>query len=335
MFSTNMGASDVEEIRYLPSALLGWDQCFISYSSPPLLFTFEESDPKKVQDFLATAPEGLRKVATQFVDENGKLNVTDEYRVAMTALKTQTKVTTSGDLTPVCMVAADALVSLTRDSKYDDLFRDSFMPALVSTRALLTPYYQEAALVLRLAAPERSPEDGEWIALRLFDTWPELETFLRSLESWVKTLADSVRTMADAILKYIEFVQAQIVELQQLIQRINALMQSFLAFSFALPQFSGLLLLSNGTDGLLADFVVAKNKPSDSPLSYGGGLALVAPFAPDFLLDIIAVATEEGDAPATQNLDQAMVTSRPPDAIGTEGVEPTPGAPPSDEPDVL
>ena len=336
MFSTNMGATGVDELRYQPDALVGWDQCFVMYKPAELPLVFEESDPVKVRALLNGIPDGLRAVYTMFISEGGGLNVPDEFRAALTARKKATYRTSSGDSTPVCMVAADKLATLTRDSDCLALLEaDALMPALVSTRAMLAPYFYEAALVLRLATAERAPEDGEWIAVRLFDTWPELEEFLRALENWIKVLAEAIRSMADAIIKYIEFLQAQIVELQQLIRRINALIQSFLSFSFALPQFSGLMLLSNGTDGILADFVAAKNKPSDSPLSYGAGVALVAPFAPGFISDIIAVATADDDAPATQNLDGTTATSRPPDAIGTEGVPPSAGAPPSDEPDVL
>jgi len=175
--------------------------------------------------------------------------------------------------------------------------------------------------------------DGEWIAIRLFDAFPELDEFLTAIENWVRTLADALQSLADAIVKYIEFVQAQIIELQQLIRRINALIQSLLAFSFALPQFSGLMLLSEGTDGLMADLVAADNKPSDSPLSYGGGVAVVIPFGPSFILDLIQVLAA-GTGEPTQDLDGTTGFGAAPPAIGIEAIEPA-AAVVTDEPDVL
>ena len=242
------------------------------------------------------------------------------------------RVTSSGDMTPVFCLGASQLVRFTKTTVFA-----AEWPGVLNMRGLIRAYedgvlYQEAAIALRIAtaAFSRSPQDGEWIAIRLFDAFPELEEFLSALENWVKSLASAVQSMADAIVKYIEFVQAQIVELQQLIRRINSMIQSFLSFSFALPQFSGLMLLADGTDGLMSDMVTAENKPFDSPRSYGGGVAVVVPLAPGFIFDLIALAAgEEPDPTATPAIEGA------PDALGTEDVPPEPGPPPTDEPDVL
>ena len=135
--------------------------------------------------------------------------------------------------------------------------------------------------------------------------------------------------MADAIVKYIEFLQAQIVELQQLIRRINAMIQSLLSFAFLLPEFSGLMLFSDGTDGLMADLVAATNKPSDGPRSYGGGVALVIPAGPSFIYDLIALAAGEDPDP-----DAMTTLTAAPDAVGIEQIEPSAGAA-TEEPDVI
>lgn len=344
MNSTGLKPTDVDELAFVQGVFSGQEQ-YATYQGGEFTLVFEEPDPVKVVTLLTGLPEGLRRIYTKFVQADGSLHVPDEYREYLTAVRGDTapqRVSTSGDLTPVCVVGRSLLEGLNRDATIDNLLVSSggivYQAGLVFGRGLTyeTALCVQAALVLRVATSERAPGDGEWIAIRLFDTWPELEEFLRKIENWVKALAEAVKSIAEAIIKYIEFVQAQIVELQQLIRRINALIQSFLSFSFALPQFSGLMLQSQGTDGILADFVAAKNKPSDSPLSYGAGIAVVAPFAPGFILDIIAVATADDDnTPSTQDLNGTTTTTRPPDAVGTEGVEPAPGPPPSDEPDVL
>lgn len=346
--SAGMKSTDVDDLFFLPQALQGRDQDFVLFDSTPVEPVEEEPDPLEFIRIIESIPESLRRIYEKFVNEDGSFSLPDEWRAMLQGRTSKTRRTSSGDSTPVFVVAQDVLVGLNRYSTYYETFSDAPnvagkpYPGMVFTRGLLrearvqeaggqalSPILTQAAFVLQVAGVEKPPADGEWIALRLFDTWPELEEFLRALENWVKSLAEAIRSMADAIIRYIEFLQAQIVELQQLIRRINALIQSFLSFSFALPQFSGLMLLSNGTDGVLADLVSATNKPSDSPLSYGGGVAIVVPFAPSFIFDIIAL-TEGG-----QDLNASTQVTRPPDAIGTEAVEPTPGAPPTDEPDVL
>jgi len=345
-FSTGMNPTDVDDLFYLDGALQSREQDFVLYDGGKLDMTFEEKDPVKALRAVNAAPEGIKRIYKMFLQADGSLLIPDEYRAYLTAKKKDKRVTSSGDLTPVFVVDRQELVALDRDSTaLASPPKGSSRPGLVFTRGMLrvayantgapgqvlTPLFTQAAQVLSIAASERPPGDGEWIALRLFDTWPELEDFLRAMENWTASLAEAARSMADAIVKYIAFIQAQIVELQQLIRRINALIASFLNFSFALPQFSGLMLKSDGTDGVLADLVAAKNKPSDPPLSYGGGIALVIPFAPGFVLDIIKVASATGDAPATQNINGTTTVTRPPPAIGTEAKQPA-VPPPDDDP---
>ena len=343
---------DVEDLYYHPNAVLGRDSDFVIYEDTPLEVVYEEADPVHVADLIQTAPEGLRAFYQMWVQEDGSLLVPDEHREALQAKLALTKRTSSGDNTPVFVVAQSVLQGIDRTSDYyadweernNELqgLNDKPWPALVNARGMMrssrveeaggqtiSPILAQAAMILGVAGAEKPPGDGEWIALRLFDTWPEIEEFLRAIEGWVASLADALKSVADTIIQYIEFVQAQIAELQQLIRRINALIQSFLGLTFALPQFSGLLLSSKGTDGVLADLASAQNKPSDSPLSYGGGIALVIPFAPSFIFDIVALAS------GGQDINQLASVNRPPDAVGTEGVAPVPGSPPTGEPDVL
>ena len=57
--------------------------------------------------------------------------------------------------------------------------------------------------------------------------------------------------------------------------------------AFDLPSFSGLLLVENGTDGITKGLVTAGNKPSDTPLSYGGGVLIMAGGLPVILAEIL------------------------------------------------
>jgi len=296
--------------------------------------TYEEENPVAVAGLTARASSGLKLIYEKFTDRDGKLLVPTEWRDYLEEMRSRAagRLSSSGDFTPVMVLGASNLVGYKRDVP-----REAPWSKVMSMRALLRntlngQLYREAAIALRIAtaAYTRPPADGEWLALRLFDVMPELENFLDALENWIRALAAAIQSMADQIVKYIEFLQAIIVDFQQLIRRINAMIQSLLAFSFSLPQFSGLMLLSNGTDGLMSDLVNATNKPSDSPLTYGGGLALVVPFGPAFIFDLIALAGGENPDP-----NKMTEVARPPDPIGIEQVEPAAGATPSDEPDVL
>ena len=339
MNSTGISPTDVDDLFFIEGVLQGREEDFVVFrGGEKLTVTFSESDPGKVFRLIQDAPDSLRRIYEKFTQADGSLFIPDEYRAWLTARLAGTRIASSGDSTPVFVSDQDQLASLDRSTP-----SGARLPAMVFTRGMMraaksaggvSPILAQAALVLKVAAAERAPADGEWIAIRLFDAWPDLEEFLRALENWVKTLAEAVKSVADTIVKYIEFVQAQIAELQQLIRRINALIQAFLGFTFSMPQCSGLLLVSDGTDGIMADLVAAENKPSDTPLSYGAGIAILAPFAPTFLLDVISLAMKEDGQP-TQDLNQTTQVTRPPDAVGTEGAAPGAGPAPTTEPDVL
>ena len=294
--------------------------------------TYDEPDKEKVRALLEKAPASLKQIYQQFIDKDGKLLIPEEWAVYLKETQKKKRLSSSGDMTPVYVSGLSHLVKYSKDKKLEQVWTSAFYLRDMIRDWKEGALYAQAAVVLRVAtaAFTRAPQDGEWIAMRLFDAFPELQDFLEALENWVKTLAEAIKSMADAIVKYIEFLQAQIVELQQLIRRINAMIQSLLSFSFLLPEFSGLILFSDGTEGLMADMVAATNKPSDGPRSYGGGVAIVVPAGPSFIYDIIALnAGEDPDPDAMTTLTAA------PDAIGIEQIEPSAGAAPTDEPDVL
>ena len=92
---------------------------------------------------------------------------------------------------------------------------------------------------------------------------------------------------------FIEAVQARIYQLQALIEWIRSLLRSL---DFALPSVSGLVVVANGTDGILKDFVSAGNKPSDDAQALGAGLAIVTGGLPNALLDLFAAVFASGPA---------------------------------------
>lgn len=322
--SMDMDPSLAQEIFSMPSLLLGRREEFLVWDQDPMEVSFASDDSHEVEHLIEDAPDALREFYLKFIQPDGTLSVPEGYREMLTDVLNRGYVSSSGDDTPIFMAGQGSLLDSLDTGVPDEDGVVVFMRyALRVAQVDLSqegqgPLYEQSAIALAAAASfTRPPEDGEWIALRLFDSFPELEEFLLTIENWVRAIAQALSSMADAIAAYIQFVQDQIVELQQLIQRINAFLQSLLSFSFSLPRFSGLTLLSDGTDGVVADLVTATNKPSDSPLSYGGGVCVVVPFGPSFLVDLIQVAS--GDAlPFDPN--SSTEVDRPPRAVGVEDV---------------
>ena len=197
--------------------------------------------------------------------------------------------------------------------------------------------YSQAALALSVAASaiRRSPEDGEWISIRWLDQYPAIDEILTIIQQWIEAIGKSLGSLLDSLMKYIEFIEARIIEIQQLIKRINGLIQSLLGFSFLLPKCAALALVSNGTGGILADLVSAENKPQDSPLSYGAGIAVVIPYGPGPAMEIVRafLGTEDG----SQDIDGTISSqdSLPAPVFSVEAIPEDVPIPPSEPPDVL
>lgn len=150
-----------------------------------------------------------------------------------------------------------------------------------------TEVYQQALLTLNLAgaAFKKSAADGEWIAGKLFFSMPELQQFLKAISLWANTLKVGTKAVTDAIQQYIDFLEARVIEIQELINRINALLQVIIQLDF--PSVSGLVLVEDGSDGILSAFIGASNKPSDGGTAYTAGAVLLSGGAPSFLVDLL------------------------------------------------
>jgi hypothetical protein len=273
-------------------------EAIMKYGAPSLRIFYEKS----------IQPDGSIKIPA--IAENYFTDMTHKYDRAGSA-----------DSSPVLYINTPVL---------ENLFMQPQDAAVIYCRGLFTSstsnqkLLDQAALVLgaATAALKRTKQDGQWLTYRFFDTLPGMQDFFASIQNWVEAVRATLTSIVDTIRKYIEFIEARIVELQQLLRRINSLIQSILSFAFQIPKASGLMLVSNGTDGLLSDFVSAKNKPSDSPLAYGAGIAIVMPVGAPFVLDLIKAlfiwTNEEPSgymAPETPPFPAAVGPPLPPPAL--------------------
>lgn len=296
---------------------------------------------------LMASNPAARLLYAGYVQEDGSVKVPPESLALFDNLKNNVRVSGSGDLTPVIYYDKDNLESIWKGSA--DALDDPLNPVgIMYCRSLLGGYqggvlFSQARVALGIAAGSfmRPQSDSEWVAIRLFDSFPDLEVFLDSLLNWIDAVRKSLESIVDTIKRYIEFVEARIVELQQLIRRINSLIQGILGYTFQIPKMSALLLTSTGTGGLLADLVSADQKPSDSPLAYGAGLAVVIPFGPSIVMDFVTAffKPDAGSEPVpqmTKGIEAPLIEAvGAGDAVGLEAMPPVVLVAPDPEPDPL
>lgn len=152
----------------------------------------------------------------------------------------------------------------------------------------------QAVLQIAGARLARPANDSQWITKRfLQDALAPVDEVLVDIEKFLIGILDGLQGLIDKIVAYIESIQARIYQLQALIERIRALLNSLRFFD--LPSFNALLLVENGTSGIVSGLVSSGNKPEDSSLSYGGGAVFVFGGVPTFLLELLALAFSGGD----------------------------------------
>jgi hypothetical protein len=297
--------------------------------------TYTTTSKQETERVLLQLAPSLQSLMRGYVQEDGTLKVPDEVRVPLDVMAASGATYTSADRSPVFWLVRENLNDmqmlrlLTRPigsgSEHSGVLGSGSMSFARNTLAFLEggALLREANFVLTGAtgALTRPLADGEWIAIRAFDAFPELEDFFDALGDWLDAIQKAIKSAADAVIAYIEFVQAQIARLQQLLRMINALIQSLLNLVITLPRLSALGLLSSGTDGVVADLMNAQEKPYDSPLAYGAGVAVVIPFAPTFLVDLFMLLADSGDE--TTSLG-------PPTTVGREDAAPGEEAPAED-----
>lgn len=297
-----------------------------------------EISPDKANEEIRKAPPLLRALYEKNREENGSVKV--DASLASSLNTESAEKFGSGDFSPVLFYNKDQLQkfannpslvtnsTLDTDAKYNKS-RVVFFRSFTSDTV-----YQQAALVLQMAAAHalRSPQDGEWIAIRFFDSIPGVEDFFKAIEQWLKALKAAFQSIIDAILAYINFIEARLVELQQLIRRINALLQSILGYMLDLPSCHFLPVLENGTAGIVRGLAAAENKPNDSVRAHGAGAGLVLAVLPgiagQFLQALLVGLLQDPD-------DGNVAVSQPAAMFSPDAIPAEPAEGPDDEPDVL
>jgi hypothetical protein len=157
--------------------------------------------------------------------------------------------------------------------------------------------YEAAAFALRVAAgPVQRPQEQGWIAFRLFPQGlPDVDRFFDQLLALLQSIQAAVQGLADLINQYIEMLQSRILELQAFLNRINHIIQQLLNLFITIPPSSGLLVVANGTDGVLSALVNADNKPFDPPETLGGGVVILAGGLPTIALELFKALFSSGD----------------------------------------
>jgi hypothetical protein len=171
---------------------------------------------------------------------------------------------------------------------------------IVPARNLFTDDQLKAAAgIMNIAA--RPVSNGEWIAIRpLEGLLAPVEEFLEKIIATVKSIRDGLLALLEEILKYIRMIEMRVMELQQFIRKIQAILAMFKDFEIS-GDLAFLMVTSAGTDGLVADFLSAEEKPDIGSTDYAIGGCVVAGGLPLLLLELIQVimaAAEEEEEEA-------------------------------------
>lgn len=111
-------------------------------------------------------------------------------------------------------------------------------------------------------------------------------TVLNKVDGFFNAVFAGLQTGVDGILRVIDFLQQRVREIQELIRRINTLLD--VPFQISFPSAKALILVTNGTSGLITGLLSAQEKPQEGPKDYAGGGILVAGSAPSILIDLLA-----------------------------------------------
>jgi hypothetical protein len=315
-FSLGISADDIRGVLKTPGVLLGRAPHFVESSALEINFTATAS-AEDVPDLLEEASPGLRMVYEKYIQEDGSLAVPDNVASYIRELPTTTPIG-SEDYLPVFYSRRAQLLDLS-----NGLEVESVKSRVVFCRSALAEFESgrlmtEAALALGVAASAslRSPEDGEWIAIKAFDAFPPIAGLFDSVLNWLSSFSTGVKSVGETLQAYSDFAQARLTEIQEFIRKIDSLISALSKLSFLIPSGSALMCIAPGTDGLISAFMNAENKPADSPLAYGAGVAFVAPSLPSFILDLFSVTdVEETAASLGALLDGSSIAVTEPENV--------------------
>ena len=145
-----------------------------------------------------------------------------------------------------------------------------------------------ARLMISSMPQKTLSETGAWYSTKFFiDGFPDFTAYLNQIIAFVETLALGLEGLIKAIKDFIEVLQKRIQEIQRIIAKLKAFIDAILNFNLDLGATIGMLfVVSQGTDGLLADFLSASKKPQASTL--GVGQCVVIPAPPQIVIDLFS-----------------------------------------------
>ena len=131
-------------------------------------------------------------------------------------------------------------------------------------------------------------ETGAWYSTKFFiDGFPDFTAYLNEIIAFVENLTLGLEGLIKAIKDFIEVLQKRIQEIQRIIAKLKAFIDAILNFNLDLGATVGMLFISSqGTEGLLADFLSATKKPQASTL--GVGQCVVIPAPPQIVIDLFS-----------------------------------------------
>lgn len=153
--------------------------------------------------------------------------------------------------------------------------------------------YAKARAVLSLTADQsaiqRTPQTS-WYTRRVFApltiTGSSL-TAITKAEQFVNVALTGLQNVADGILRVISFLEQRVREVQELIRSIETLLD--IPYQITFPSVKALVLITNGTAGVVSGLVSSQEKPQEGANDYAAGGVMVAGGAvPSILVDVIA-----------------------------------------------
>jgi hypothetical protein len=149
--------------------------------------------------------------------------------------------------------------------------------------------YAAARTVLSLTSDQTVQRQGTWVSERVFAPRQFAGvalTVLNKADGFLNTVVAGLQNVADGITRVIDFLEQRVREIQELIRRIETLLDIPNQLSF--PSAKVLLLVTNGTSGIITGLTTAQEKPQEGANGYAGGGMLVAGSAPSILIDFLA-----------------------------------------------
>lgn len=159
--------------------------------------------------------------------------------------------------------------SLEADPKY--WFARQMIPAGI---------YMKARMVLGITSDQsarNTSQRGSWLATKPFSVRAptgRLLTILDKMDGFLNVLLAGAQTGADAILRFISFLEQRVREIQELIKRIEGLLD--IPFLIPFPEAKALLLITNGTAGVVTGLLQSEEKPTEGAGAYACGTAMIA-----------------------------------------------------------